>query len=321
MSNPDQSPANSPLQARALELHTKASMPMSQAEELALSELGIDDAAIDELSAEACCTVLLTLLDAEDVRTFTRAVLVHQPAATSTQAVAPTEAAAMAATVPEMHEALCPALIGDDCTCAKYSPTVDKAWAQFCAGIGDGPNAPYPGMIAAFERYYSQSFADKAWRSEAATWAAAWKAAKQAPVAGQPAEPSPALACGHQASLMLKSAETGEPLYCELCDAQSGRRDAETMEAELRQKLAAMEASQDVCFSDMQFAPIDGTYVLLHMPTCAEKFVVGRWHGYPDSTSGDWGDGCGTYYTYKPEGWMALDLLERLAAPKGDSNG
>lgn len=78
----------------------------------------------------------------------------------------------------EVHEALCPALIGDDCTCAKHSPTVDGAWAQFCAGIGDGPNAPYPGMIAAFERYYSQSFADKAWRTEAATWAAAWKAAK-----------------------------------------------------------------------------------------------------------------------------------------------
>lgn len=87
----------------------------------------------------------------------------------------------------EMHEALCPAHTGGNCTCEKFDPAVDKAWAQFCAGIGDGPNAPYPGMIAAFERYYSQSFADKAWRTEAATWAAAWKAAKQAPVAGQPA--------------------------------------------------------------------------------------------------------------------------------------
>jgi hypothetical protein len=78
----------------------------------------------------------------------------------------------------EVHAALCPALIGDDCTCEKHDPAVDEAWAQFCAGIGDGPSAPYPGMIAAFERYYSQSFADKAWRSEAATWAAAWKASK-----------------------------------------------------------------------------------------------------------------------------------------------
>lgn len=46
------------------------------------------------------------------------------------------------------------------------------------------------------------------------------------------------LACGHPVSLMLKSAETGKPLYCELCDAQSGRRDAEAMEAELGAKMA-----------------------------------------------------------------------------------
>ena len=50
------------------------------------------------------------------------------------------------------------------------------------------------------------------------------------------------LPCGHPAELMLASAETGEPLYCELCDAQSGRRDAETMEAELRAALATQAA-------------------------------------------------------------------------------
>lgn len=36
--------------------------------------------------------------------------------------------------------------------------------------------------------------------------------------------------CGHPASLLLKSAETGEPMYCEACDDKSGRRDAEQRE-------------------------------------------------------------------------------------------
>jgi hypothetical protein len=43
--------------------------------------------------------------------------------------------------------------------------------------------------------------------------------------------------CGHPQSLTLKSAETGEPLYCEACDDKSGRRDAEQMEQALSAKL------------------------------------------------------------------------------------
>jgi len=55
------------------------------------------------------------------------------------------------------------------------------------------------------------------------------------------------LPCGHHNSLMLKSAETGEPLYCELCDCISRRNDAETMEAEARAEAAAMrEAIKDI---------------------------------------------------------------------------
>jgi len=50
------------------------------------------------------------------------------------------------------------------------------------------------------------------------------------------------LPCGHHHSLMLKSAETGEPLYCELCDCISRRNDAETMEAEARAEAAALLA-------------------------------------------------------------------------------
>ena len=59
--------------------------------------------------------------------------------------------------------------------------TVDRAGARFCGAFGDGSDAPYPGMIAAFEIHYGQSFQDKAWRTEAACWAAAWhKATEQA---------------------------------------------------------------------------------------------------------------------------------------------
>lgn len=52
--------------------------------------------------------------------------------------------------------------------------TVDRAWSQFCGGIGRGPDAPYPGMIEAFEAHYGQAFTDKDWRNETGVWAAAW---------------------------------------------------------------------------------------------------------------------------------------------------
>lgn len=90
--------------------------------------------------------------------------------------------------VPEMHDALCPALTGGACACSRNPIGVDKAWAQFCGGIGRGPEAPYPGMIEAFEAHYAQSFTDKDWRKETGVWAAAWKAAVAA--APQPKEPT-----------------------------------------------------------------------------------------------------------------------------------
>lgn len=46
--------------------------------------------------------------------------------------------------------------------------------------------------------------------------------------------------CGHPASLLLMSAETGEPLYCELCDMYRQRNDAVAVEAELRKEIAAL---------------------------------------------------------------------------------
>ena len=77
----------------------------------------------------------------------------------------------------EVHDALCPALTGGKCDCTESPVTVDKAWSQFCGGIGRGPDAPYPGMIEAFETHYGQSFTDKDWRNETGIWAAAWSAA------------------------------------------------------------------------------------------------------------------------------------------------
>lgn len=67
-----------------------------------------------------------------------------------------------------------------------------------------------------------------------------WEAFQGGYAAGAAAERA-TLPCGHPASLMLKSAETGADLYCKLCDAQSARRDAEEMEDELRAKLAEAE--------------------------------------------------------------------------------
>ena len=72
-----------------------------------------------------------------------------------------------------------------------------------------------------------------------------------------------ALECGHPASLMLHSAETGEPLYCELCDMRSQRNDAVQMEEHykaerdaLRERVArlvgAIEKVQDIAGRDIR---------------------------------------------------------------------
>ena len=71
-------------------------------------------------------------------------------------------------------EAMQAAITAAEAQLTDYSSTVDRAWARFCGAFGDGPDAPYPGMIAAFETHYGQSFRDKEWRTEAACWAAAW---------------------------------------------------------------------------------------------------------------------------------------------------
>lgn len=61
-------------------------------------------------------------------------------------------------------------------------------------------------------------------------------------------------------------------------------------------------------FSPMCLAPIDGTPVLLHMPTTTDGFAVGQWHG------NFWGDDEGSAYVHDPIGWMGLHVLKALAA-------
>lgn len=65
--------------------------------------------------------------------------------------------------------------------------SVRKSWARFSNELHRSPDAPYPGMADAFERHFSQSFTDREWRAESATWAAAWKAAKRHEAQAQPA--------------------------------------------------------------------------------------------------------------------------------------
>lgn len=66
------------LQQRASELHEKNGMPWSDAEELALSEQGIDDAQLRGLLGNCATQGTETqLASAEDLMDCTRSVLVH----------------------------------------------------------------------------------------------------------------------------------------------------------------------------------------------------------------------------------------------------
>ena len=99
------------------------------------------------------------------------------------------------------------------------------------------------GKVAA--NSYMEARADAAWNSAAAHAQGLREriAELEASDALQP--------CGHPKSLVLHSAESGEPLYCETCDDKSGRRDAELRESELaaanaalRERIAELEAQR-----------------------------------------------------------------------------
>lgn len=67
-------------------------------------------------------------------------------------------------------------------------------------------------------------------------------------------------------------------------------------------------------FSPMWLAPLDGSPVMLYMPTSSDKFGVGRWHGSMHSTDGVWVDEDDRIFAHTPAGFMALSNLERLTA-------
>jgi len=77
---------------------------------------------------------------------------------------------------------------------------------------------------------------------------------------------------------------------------------------------AAPSDAVSVGFSPMWLAPIDGTPVLLHMPTTGDKFAIGQWHGSGVSLEGHWGDDEGNFYVHEPVGWMSLAVLSTIAS-------
>jgi hypothetical protein len=105
--NPQEVQTPPSLQLRAIELHEKAFMPWHDAEQLALKEVGIDDAAIDELIGECASAGVDSLLtEPDDLRQFTRAVLVHNPlAASQPQGVQPGYAVVPVEPAPPLTEA------------------------------------------------------------------------------------------------------------------------------------------------------------------------------------------------------------------------
>lgn len=123
-----------------------------------------------------------------------------------------------------------------------------------------------------------------------------------------PAEPTH-LACGHPAELLLHSAETGEPLYCELCDDKSGRRDAETRESELTAENAELRRRLDAAQPAPQPKPSEA----------ARMYIDGEWNSYRGdllslALVGE--DGCEWYevleFDGKPDPWVAANVMPKL---------
>ena len=104
--------------------------------------------------------------------------------------------------------------------------SVRKAWVRFSNAIVSGDDAPYPGMSEAFEQHFSQSFTDREWRAESATWAAAWKAAKRH--GAQPAPSAPEVTDAMAIAF-----------HCALTDVSIGEHAVEEIKKGLRAALAA----------------------------------------------------------------------------------
>lgn len=106
---------------------------------------------------------------------------------------------------------------------------VRKAWVRFSNELHRSHDAPYPGMSEAFEQHFSQSFTDREWRAESATWAAAWKAAKRH--GAQPAPSTPEVTDAMAIAF-----------HCALTDVSIGEHEVEEIKKGLR---AALEAAPE----------------------------------------------------------------------------
>lgn len=119
---------------RAEALHLNTNMHWRDAERLALSEIGIDDAAITELAGE--CTALGTesLLTGDEICDFARAVLVHgsglQVAMTASDQEAMRQLLRMAEKVR--------AWMGDGCNADEIPRPAIAALAEFAGGTASG---------------------------------------------------------------------------------------------------------------------------------------------------------------------------------------
>lgn len=93
--------------------------------------------------------------------------------------------------------------------------------------------------------------------------------------------------------------------------AQETRDVIEWFTASLEVAAQALPAAEPVgfTFSPMWLAPLDGSPVMLYLPTTADKFAVGIWH---DGHGGGWGDDEGNYYTHEPVAFCSLANLERF---------
>jgi hypothetical protein len=108
------------------------------------------------------------------------------------------------------------------------------------------------------------------------------------------ATPAQAQPCGHPNSLLVKSAETGEPLYCEACDDKAGRRDAEARESELaaenqelRSRIAELKATQAQRPADVEPSNIPPRYRIDYdNDTGMEDEVFYEWWAVVDEHSG-----------------------------------
>jgi hypothetical protein len=127
------------------------------------------------------------------------------------------------------HESLCGVTLGRECDCQMVGTmsSIDAALAQ---PPDAKPYEPLLQWVRNVMRKMCMCEADEREVTECLDAIDAAIAAPQPP-AGKGEEQ---LACGHPASLMLKSTETGEDLFCELCDCRSARNDAEAMEAKYK---------------------------------------------------------------------------------------